>query len=147
TSTVRTTACSRPPRSRWTARTGSRSTTARPPVADGQQPSPMPTPRSLAPLLLLPGGLALLTGMDAGLTLAGAPAPVGRARLAELHGPLMVLGFLGTVIALERATALRAAWGFLAPGLCAAGALALVLLPAPLLGRLLLAQGLLILVV
>jgi len=103
----------------------------------------MPTPRPLAPLLLLPGGLALLTGMDAGLTLAGVPAPVGSARLAELHGPLMVLGFLGTVIALERATALRAAWGFLAPGLCAAGALALVVLPAPLAGRLLLAQGLL----
>ena len=103
----------------------------------------MPTPRSLASLLLLPGGLALLTGMDAGLTLAGVPAPVGSARLAELHGPLMVLGFLGTVIALERATALRAAWGFLAPGLCAAGALALVVLPAPLAGRLLLAQGLL----
>lgn len=103
----------------------------------------MPTPRPLAPLLLLPGGLALLTGMDAGLTLAGVSAPVGSARLAELHGPLMVLGFLGTVIALERATALRAAWGFLAPGLCAAGALALVVLPAPLAGRLLLAQGLL----
>ena len=103
----------------------------------------MPTPRSLASLLLLPGGLALLTGMDAGLTLAGAPAPVGSARLAELHGPLMVLGFLGTVIALERATALRAGWGFLAPGLCAAGALALVVLPEPLVGRLLLAQGLL----
>ena len=103
----------------------------------------MPTPRSLASLLLLPGGLALLTGMDAGLTLAGVPAPVGSARLAELHGPLMVLGFLGTVIALERATALRAGWGFLAPGLCAAGALALVVLPEPLVGRLLLAQGLL----
>lgn len=106
----------------------------------------MPTPRSLAPLLLLPGGLALLTGMDAGLTLAGVPAPLGSARLAELHGPLMVLGFLGTVIALERATALRAAWGYLAPGLCAAGALALLLLPMPLLGRLLLAQGVLTLV-
>ena len=106
----------------------------------------MPAPRSLAPLLLLPGGLALLTGMDAGLTLAGVLAPVASARLAQLHGPLMVLGFLGTVIALERATALRAAWAFLAPALCAAGALALVLLPAPLLGRLLLAQGLLTLV-
>lgn len=99
--------------------------------------------RSPAPLLLLPGGLALLAGMDAGLTLAGVPAPVGSARLAELHGALMVLGFLGTVIALERATALRAAWGFLAPGLSAAGALALVLLPNPLPGRLLLVQGLL----
>ena len=52
-----------------------------------------------APLLLLPGGLALLAGLDAALTLAGVPAPAGSARLAALHGSLMVLGFLGTVIA------------------------------------------------
>lgn len=102
--------------------------------------------RGPAPLLLLPGGLALLAGMDAGLTLAGVPAPVASARLADLHGSLMVLGFLGTVISLERATALRAGWGFLAPGLTGAGTLALVLLPDPLLGRLLLSQGLLTLV-
>ena len=102
--------------------------------------------RGAAPFLLLPGGLALLTGMDAGLTLAGVPAPIGSARLADLHGSLMVLGFLGTVISLERATALRVGWGFLAPGLTGAGALALALLPDPLLGRLLLTQGLLTLV-
>ena len=106
----------------------------------------MPTPRSLAPLLLLSGGLALLTGMDAGLTLAGVPAPLGSARLAELHGSLMVLGFLGTVIALERSTAARVGWAHLAPALTGAGALALVVLPDPLLGRLLLTQGLLTLV-
>ena len=53
-----------------------------------------------APLLLVPGGLALVSGLDAGLTLAGVPAPVGSTRLAALHGPLMVLGFLGTVISL-----------------------------------------------
>lgn len=102
--------------------------------------------RGPAPLLLLPGGLALLVGMDAGLTLAGVPAPIASPRLANLHGTLMVLGFLGTVISLERATALRAGWGFLAPALTGAGALALVLLPTPLLGRLLLTQGLLTLV-
>ena len=99
-----------------------------------------------APLLLIPGGLALLAGLDAALTLAGLPAPVGSSRLATLHGPLMVLGFLGTVIALERAVALRRPWGLLAPGLLGAGALGLVLLPDPLLGRLLLTQGLLVLV-
>lgn len=99
-----------------------------------------------APLLLLPGGLALLAGLDAALTLAGLPAPVGSPRLAALHGPLMVLGFLGTVIALERAVALRRPWGQFAPGLLGAGALALVVLPDPLLGRLLLTQGLLALV-
>ena len=99
-----------------------------------------------APLLLVPGGLALLAGLDAALTLAGLPAPAGSPRLAALHGPLMVLGFLGTVIALERAVALRQPWGLLAPGLLGAGALSLVLLPDPLLGRLLLLQGLVLLV-
>ncbi|MGO0575946.1 hypothetical protein [Ornithinimicrobium panacihumi] len=103
-------------------------------------------PLRLAPLLLLPGGLALLAGMDAALTLAGLPAPAGSTRLAVLHGPLMVLGFLGTVISLERAVALRRPWGLLAPGLIGLGALALVALPDPLLGRLLLIQGFLLFV-
>ena len=98
-------------------------------------------PWRLAPLLIVPGGLALLAGMDAALTLAGLPAPAGSPRLALLHGPLMVLGFLGTVISLERAVALRRPWGFLAPGLIGLGAVLLALLPDPLLGRLLLAQG------
>ena len=67
-----------------------------------------------APLLIVGGGLALLAGLDAALTLAGLPAPVGSPRLAALHGPLMVLGFLGTVISLERAVALRTTWSLLA---------------------------------
>ncbi|WP_298885853.1 hypothetical protein [uncultured Serinicoccus sp.] len=100
-----------------------------------------------APVLILGGGLALVAGLDAALTLSGLPAPVGSARLAVLHGPLMVLGFLGTVIALERAVALRTTWPLLAPALLGAGALALILLPQPLLGRLLLVQGMLLLVV
>lgn len=108
--------------------------------------SPARAPR-LAPLLLIPGGLALLAGLDAALTLAGLPAPAGSPRLAVLHGPLMVLGFLGTVIALERAVALRQDWALLSPGLLGAGAIALVALPDPLLGRLLLTQGMALLVV
>ena len=57
--------------------------------------------------LLLPAGLSLLAGLDAGLLLLEVPAPVGAAHLPDVHGPLMVLGFLGTLIALERAVALR----------------------------------------
>ena len=102
--------------------------------------------RGPAPLLILPAGLSLLTGLDAALTLAGVPAVVGNPQLALLHGPLMVLGFLGTVIALERAVALRQAWALLAPACLGLGGLALALSPAPLLGRLLLVQGLLLLV-
>ena len=57
--------------------------------------------------LLLPAGLSLLAGIDAGLLLLEVPAPVGSRHLPDVHGPLMVLGFLGTLIALERAVALR----------------------------------------
>lgn len=108
----------------------------------------MATPRRRppTPLLLIPGGFALLVGMDAGLTLAGAPAPLGDVRISLLHGPLMVLGFLGTVISMERAVALRAGWAYLAPACTGLGALALVFLDDATLGRLLLAQGMLTLV-
>ena len=107
----------------------------------------MSAPAGAGRLLLLPGGLALLAGLDAALTLGGVPSPVGSPRLAVLHGPLMVLGFLGTVIALERAVALRQGWALLSPGFLGAGAVALAVLPDPLLGRLLLTQGMLLLVV
>jgi hypothetical protein len=80
---------------------------------------------------LLAGGVALLAGLDAALMLLGLPAPVSAARLPEVHGMLLVLGFVGTLIALERAVALGRRVGYLAPGLLGAGALMLVS-PAPL---------------
>lgn len=82
-------------------------------------------------LLLLPAGLALLAGLDAALVLLGVGAPVRAQRLPEAHGMLMVLGFLGTVIALERAVALRRGWAYASPALLGAGAL-LIVSPAPL---------------
>ncbi|WP_238146819.1 hypothetical protein [Ornithinimicrobium murale] len=82
-------------------------------------------------LLLAGGGVSLLAGLDASLLLLGLPAPISFSRLPDVHGILMVLGFLGTVIALERAVALRRRWGFLAPALLGAGGVAL-LTPAPL---------------
>ena len=97
--------------------------------------------------LLVPAGVALLAGLDAALMLLGLPAPVRVDRLPEVHGMLMVLGFVGTVIALERAVALRRALGFLAPALLGLGAIAM-LSPAPLVvGRSLLATGAVALVV
>lgn len=90
---------------------------------------------------LLPAGLALLAGLDAALMLLGVWAPVAGDDLPELHGILMVFGFLGTVIALERAVALARPTGFLAPGLLGLGAIA-VLTPAPLIvGQLALLAG------
>lgn len=82
---------------------------------------------------LLPAGLALLAGLDAGLLLLGLPAPVTASRLPEVHGMLLTLGFVGTLIALERATALGRWYGFVAPGLLGLGAIALVAPAIPLL--------------
>ncbi|GAB3260417.1 hypothetical protein [Nocardioides dilutus] len=91
--------------------------------------------------LLAPAGLALLAGLDAALMLLGVPAPVRADRLPEVHGMLMVLGFVGTLIALERAVALRRPAGFVVPGLLGSGGLAL-LTPAPLpVGQWLLTAG------
>ena len=56
---------------------------------------------------LLPAVLALLGGLDAALMLLGLRAPVTLDRLPDVHGMLLVLGFVGTVVALERAVALR----------------------------------------
>ncbi|TDC86317.1 hypothetical protein E1285_23805 [Actinomadura sp. 7K507] len=82
-------------------------------------------------LLMLPAGLALLAGLDAALLLLGLPAPVSTERLPQVHGMLLVFGFVGTVIALERAVALRHRLGFIAPALLGLGGL-LLLSPAPL---------------
>lgn len=92
-------------------------------------------------VFLLPAGVAMLAGVNAALLLLGFHAPVATPRLGDLHGMLMVVGFLGTLIAMERAVALRQTWGYAAPGLLGAGALAL-LTPAPdTLGKVLLIDG------
>ena len=72
------------------------------------------------------GGLSLLSGLNAALLLLGVWAPIQSDRLADVHGPVMVLGFLGTLIAIERAQALRRTWAYLAPLLLGLGALTLV---------------------
>lgn len=77
-------------------------------------------------LFLLLGGIALLAGLDGALLLLGLAAPVDSTRLSAVHGPLMVFGFVGTVVVLERAVAVRRGWAYLAPGLLGAGGLALI---------------------
>lgn len=92
-------------------------------------------------VFLLPAGIALLAGLDAALLLVGVPAPVRVDRLPDVHGMVMVLGFLGTLISLERAVALGRPIGFLAPGLLGLGGL-LLISPAPLIvGRGVLVAG------
>jgi metal-sulfur cluster biosynthetic enzyme len=80
----------------------------------------------LVPPLLAIAVIMLLAGLWEGLVYLGLPLPAGQASLHDGHGPLMVLGFLGTLISLERAVALSAAWAYLAPAGAAAGGLAVV---------------------
>lgn len=95
--------------------------------------------RALRPLLLLAAAIALVTGVLAGPTRAGLLPPLSR-DVVVFHGPLMVSGFTGTLIALERAVALGRGWAYLGPVSMAGGSLAL-LAGAPAAGRFAYAVG------
>ena len=89
-------------------------------------------PHPLARLLLAAVVLTLIAGIAGGLLRAGVvvpgigtPAWVGPA--ATWHGALMVGGFLGTMIGIERAVALKHPLAWSAPAVSASAALALVL--------------------
>jgi hypothetical protein len=79
------------------------------------------------PPLIAAAVVMLLAGLWEGLFYLGLPVPAGGATLSQDHGELMVLGFLGTLIALERAVALGGTWGYLAPVAAGAGGLAIVI--------------------
>jgi len=70
--------------------------------------------------------LALLGGLLAGLARLGWDVPLPRPGFSSLHGPLMVSGFLGTLISLERAVALGRPWAYAAPLLSGLGGMALL---------------------
>jgi len=72
------------------------------------------------------GMLALLSGMWAGLLRLGWGVPMPRETFALVHGPLMVSGFVGTLIGVERAVALQRRWAFSGPVLTAFGTVALL---------------------
>ncbi|MBX3312560.1 MAG: hypothetical protein KF916_06720 [Microbacteriaceae bacterium] len=81
---------------------------------------------------LIPAGVALIIGLDAGLLLLGVPAPITMARLPIVHGMLLTLGFVATLISLERATALGRWYGFIAPAILGLGGILLIVDPVPL---------------
>jgi hypothetical protein len=92
-------------------------------------------------LFLLPAGAALLVGLNAGLQLLGADAPVKLDRFPEIHGMLLALSFVGTVIALERTVALGKAAGYASPALLGISGL-LMISPLPLwIGKVVLLAG------
>ena len=101
-------------------------------AAPEREAAPRPRrPGAPRAVLLVPAGLSMLAGLDAALMLLGVRAPVSTDRLPDVHGVLMVLGFVGTLISLERSVALGRAAGYLAPALLGVGGLLLVS-PAPL---------------
>lgn len=78
--------------------------------------------RRRAPLMAL-ALVALGAGLWGGLVRLGLFAPAALPQAASEHGPLMTLGFLGTLISLERAVALGRGWAYAAPLAAGAGAL------------------------
>lgn len=80
--------------------------------------------------LMVGAGISLLAGLDGALLLLGVWSPVMSTRLSKWHGPLMVLGFVGTVICLERAVALGHRLAYLVPAMSGFGVIVL-LAPLP----------------
>lgn len=75
----------------------------------------MVIPARLRIILIFPALVALLCGVLSGLARLGVPLPDRFGQLLGVHGALMVCGFFGTVIGLERAVALARGWPYLAP--------------------------------
>ncbi len=72
------------------------------------------SPRYYVPLLFI-GMISMVIGIWVGLVRMGWQWAVPHNGLLMMHGPLMVGGFLGTVIGMERAVASKQVWAFLAP--------------------------------
>ncbi|MCO5122262.1 MAG: hypothetical protein M9915_00745 [Rhizobacter sp.] len=82
-------------------------------MAGGARAGGLP-PVGRVPLLIL-GFIALFAGLGAGLARLAWPMPLSVASVAALHAPLMVCGFFGVVISLERAVAIGRLWAYAAP--------------------------------
>lgn len=104
-------------------------------------------PRPLRFAIMAVAMLSLLLAMWAGLVRVGWRWPTLFDTLPPGHGPLMVCGFLGTMIGLERAVGLGRRWAFAAPILSAGGAIALIFGAPTDLAALLITVGSLILVI
>ncbi len=88
------------------------------------------TQRLVAAVSFAGAAAALASAVVGGLGRMGVPVGPHTAPLVREHGPLMVGAFFGTVIALERAVALRRLWAFAAPVASLAAGIALVAAPA-----------------
>lgn len=91
--------------------------------------------------ILMAGFASLMFGMYIGLTRLGWNFPLSSATQFSLHGPLMVCGFLGTVISLERAVAIGERWAYSGPLASAASAVLLIAGASPSIGAMLAVVG------
>jgi hypothetical protein len=76
--------------------------------------------------MLMAGFMSLMFGMYIGLIRLGWHFPIASASQFALHAPLMVCGFLGTVISLERAVSIGERWAYSSPLAAAASAILLI---------------------
>ena len=95
------------------------------PTVNGPRASMNLAPGQRVPLLVL-GFIALFAGTAAGLARLGWAMPGSAFAIATLHGPLMICGFFGVVISLERAVAIGRLWAYAAPLAAGLGTLALL---------------------
>ncbi len=65
--------------------------------------------------LLITAGMGLLFGLYTGLIYLGVSLPDLFDTAGAVHGPLMINGFLATLISLERGAALEKNWSYIAP--------------------------------
>ena len=100
-------------------------------------------------LMLFVVALALLGGLGSGLARLGFQMDALSQSWILVHGPLMIGGFMGTLICLERAVALvsRYRWSMVVPAINAIGAAALLIADDVFVTKLLLTSGSLGLVV
>jgi hypothetical protein len=101
----------------------------------------LPKISRFTPLSVFLSALALLIGLWAGLLRLGWSLPRLSANLPLLHGPLMVCGFLGILITLERVVALQRKWMFAAPITSGLGWIVCLVFPDLILGPALVALG------
>ncbi|MGB4813150.1 MAG: hypothetical protein WBP13_11815 [Methylophilaceae bacterium] len=76
--------------------------------------------------MLITGFISLAFGIGSGLLRLGWNFPLASADLVVFHGSLMVCGFLGTVISMERAVAIGQRWAYLSPLSAALGGMAII---------------------
>src|SRR5690625_5534773 len=90
-----------------------------------QRPISLGTPHGRrtrwTPPLMACAAAVVIGALWSGLVHLGLPLPEGGTSLHEGHGPMMILGFLGTVITLERAVALGQPWAYLGPATAGLG--------------------------